>query len=83
MTPYADVLIDSFEKGSFAKKTEGLQGPELERAQELLKSNLRVIVALNDSGFSFNHRWQLFFDRITKSYPEIYASIKHDKLSII
>ena len=84
LTPHTDLLIDPLDKGANLKKKEGIQPQELERLNELMKSNLRVIVTLNeDADLSFNHKWQLFFDRITKANNEMFVSVKQEKLSNI
>ena len=48
---------------------------------ELAKSHLRLIIALNDDkdDLMFNHKWQLFYERITKANSEIYLLIKQEK----
>lgn len=51
---------------------------------ELAKSHLRLIVTLNDDNdLMFNHKWQLFYDRITKANSEMFVLIKQEKLSNI
>lgn len=57
--------MESFEK-NLSKKVakEGLQGAELERANEVSRGCTRAILAINGAcDLKFNKKWEAFFTR--------------------
>ena len=87
---FSDQLIDPIEK-TLTKKTtkEGMQGPEVERAMEVIKSGVRVVLAINrldeqGEAAGLTRRWLEFFDRISKREPtaEIVLQLRDEKSDI-
>lgn len=82
-----DQLIDPLEK-SVGKKTSSsntssLVGPELERAQEGLKSVVRLVVELQHGVdlLSGNRRWKEFVDRLKllEDVPSMFLSVEAER----
>lgn len=67
LSNHIDMIMESFEKNLSKKGAkEGLNGTDLERAQEVSRGCLRAILAVNGTcDLKFNKKWETFFSRFS------------------
>lgn len=64
----AELLVEPLEKTITKKVKEGVVGPEAERAQELIRSGIRVVATISNlEDIANNRHWKEFIERLNRA----------------